>query len=89
MMHCSLIGRSKELSLSTLVDVTEIYVTKLPKTDNPLLLRTDFSDDRAWTALCDSVQAPSKEGFQARLDCISDSVYDGLAVEQLVAFFEG
>jgi len=60
-------------------------VKKLPKTDSSLLLRTDFSNDRAWAALCDSVREPSKEGFQATLDCISDPAYDGLMVEQLVA----
>jgi hypothetical protein len=60
-------------------------VKKLPKSDNSLLLRTDFSDDAAWTALCESVQEPNEEGFQARLDCISDPDYDGLTVEQLVA----
>jgi hypothetical protein len=85
LMHCSLIGCGKESGLPTLVNVTEIHVKKLPKTDNSLLLRTDFSDDGAWAALCDSVQEPSKEGFQARLHCISDRVYDGLTVEQLVA----
>ncbi|HMC88973.1 MAG TPA: hypothetical protein VKI17_05475 [Gemmataceae bacterium] len=58
---------------------------KLPKSNNSLLLRTDFSDDAAWSALCEAVQVPSQEGFQARVDCISDPVYDGLTVEQLVA----
>ena len=58
---------------------------KLPKSDNSLLLRTDFSDDAAWYALCDAVQAPSNEGFQARVDAISDPAYDGLTVERLVA----
>ena len=58
---------------------------KLPKTDNSLLLRTDFSDDAAWAALCEAVQEPSEEGFQAFVDCVSDPAYDGLTVEQLVA----
>jgi hypothetical protein len=62
----------------------EVRVKKLPKADNSLLLRTDFSDDAAWAALCDAVQVPSEEGFQARVDCISDPAYDGLTVEQLV-----
>ena len=62
---------------------------KLPKSDNSLLLRTDFSDDAAWAALCEAVQVPSEEGFQANLDCISDPAYDGLTLEQLVAGPEG
>lgn len=60
-------------------------MTKLPTTNNALLLRTDFSDHTAWAALCEAVQEPSEEGFQAYVDCISDPAYDGLAVEQLVA----
>lgn len=58
---------------------------KLPKSDNSLLLRTDFSDNKAWSSLCAAVQVPSDEGFLARLDCVSDRAYDGLTVEQLVA----
>ena len=57
----------------------------LPETENSLLLRTDFSDDAAWAALCDAAQAQSEEGFQARLECISDRAYDGLTIDQLVA----
>jgi hypothetical protein len=60
-------------------------VKKLPKSDNSLLLRTDFSDDAAWADLCEAVQLPSEEGFQARLNCISDPAYNGLTVAQLVA----
>ena len=58
---------------------------KLPKSDNSLLLRTDFTDEAAWTALCEAAQEESDEGFQARVDCISDLAYDGLTVKQLVA----
>ncbi len=58
---------------------------KLPKSDNSLLLRTDFSDDAAWTALCVALQVPSEEGFQARVDYISDPANDGLTAKQLVA----
>src|SRR5437588_9978593 len=61
----------------------EVRVKTLPKSDNSLLLRTDFSDDSAWAALCEAVQVPSEEGFQAHLDFISDPVYDGLTVDQL------
>ena len=57
----------------------------LPETENSLLLRTDFSDDAAWAALCDAAQAQSEEGFQARLECISDRAYDGLTIDQLAA----
>ncbi len=58
---------------------------KLPGTDNPLLLRTDFSDDATWVAVCEAAQTPGEEGFQAYVKCISDPSFDGLSVKQVVA----
>jgi hypothetical protein len=58
---------------------------KLPNTEHSLVLRTDFSDDAAWEALCAAIQEPSEEGFKAFVDCISDPAYAGLTVKQLVA----
>ena len=56
----------------------------LPRSDNSLLLRTDFSDDAAWSALCKAAQAPNEDGFEAHLDCISDPAYRELTIDQLV-----
>lgn len=57
----------------------------LPKTDNSLVLRTDFSDDAAWESICAAIQKPDqKYGFQAYVDFISDPEYDGLTIEQLL-----
>jgi hypothetical protein len=63
----------------------EARVRALPETDNSLLLRTDFSDHAAWAALCEAAQERSVEGFQARLECVSDTAYQGLTVEQVIA----
>ena len=60
-------------------------MVKWPDTDNPVLLRTDFSDDAVWAALCKDAQSQSDENFQANIDCVSNRSFDGLAVEQLVA----
>ena len=57
----------------------------LPNLNNSLLLRTDFSDDAAWVSLCEAVQHPNEQGFKAHVVCISDSAYEGLALEQLIA----
>src|SRR5690348_14973320 len=57
----------------------------LPESDKSLLLRTDFTDDAAWIALCEAAQAPGEDGFEARLDCISDPAFSGLTVDQLLA----
>lgn len=58
---------------------------KWPDGANPVLLRTDFSDDAAWAALCKAVRAPSDEGFQANVDCVSSRSFDGVPVEQVAA----
>lgn len=58
---------------------------QLPRSDNSLVLRTDFTDDAAWTAVCEAIQAASDEGFRARVDCLSDRAYEGLTVAQLTA----
>lgn len=62
---------------------------KWPDTGNPVLLRTDFSDDAAWASLCKATQSPSAEDFQAKIDCVSDRSFDGLAVKQVVSLTQG
>jgi len=44
----------------------------LPVTENALVLRTDFSNDAAWEALCEAIQQEGDEGFRAYVDCVSD-----------------
>jgi hypothetical protein len=60
-------------------------VKQLPETENALMLRTDFTDDDAWTALCEAVREPSEDGFVAYVDCVSDSAYSGMNLDQIVA----
>jgi hypothetical protein len=61
-----------------------IRMRKLRRTDKSLLIRTDFSDDAAWSALCSALQIPSEEGFLSLHECVSNQAYDGLTVDQLV-----
>lgn len=56
---------------------------KLPKTENSLVLRTDFSDDSAWKSVCAAIREPSAWGYRACVDCHSDPEYDGLTTKQL------
>jgi hypothetical protein len=64
--------------------VLGFLLRELPKTEEALVLRTDFSDDAAWEELCAAIQAPAG-GFRAYVECVSDREFDGLTVEQLVA----
>jgi hypothetical protein len=58
----------------------------LPQTVKPLLLRTSFSDDTAWQALCAAMRQPSTpDGFVANLEVLSDADFAGATVEQLIA----
>ena len=55
----------------------------LPVTEHALVLRADFSDDRAWTEICRRAQAPSGP-FQATVDCVSDPSFDRVQPDQLL-----
>jgi tetratricopeptide (TPR) repeat protein len=59
---------------------------QIPVTENSLALRTDFSDEAAWKALCKTIQEPDNEfGFEANVDFVNDSKFDGVTAEQLLA----
>ena len=52
--------------------------------DASLLIRTDFSDDAAWHALCDLVQQPNaSDGFQAAFVCVDDPSLATMSLAQL------
>lgn len=58
---------------------------RLPATPSALVLRTDFSDDAAWDAVCAASVAESPEGFSAALSFVSDPGFGGLTGEQVAA----
>lgn len=57
---------------------------QLPCTLEALVVRTDFSADRAWHALRASLHSPSSDGFTADLALVDDRRYEGLAPEQVI-----
>jgi hypothetical protein len=57
----------------------------LPKTDQALVLRTDFSHDEAWLKLCEAIKRPVGE-FQAHVECISDPDFDGITEDELASY---
>ncbi|WP_235010203.1 hypothetical protein [Mycobacterium sp. 3519A] len=61
-----------------------VMPVELPS-DLSLLIRTDFTDDNAWRAVCKAACAPDPEhGFRAFLTCIDDPELDGATVESLI-----
>lgn len=57
---------------------------QIPETENSLVLRTDFSNDAAWEAVCKAIQAPVGD-FQANVDCLSDAAFKGLSAKEVMA----
>ena len=55
---------------------------KIPSSEDPPVLRTDFSDDSAWASIRAAIKQPVGE-FRAYVDFVSDPEYDGLTAEQL------
>jgi hypothetical protein len=54
----------------------------IPETTHAAVIRTDFSDDAAWTAVCDQIRAPSGD-FMATVDCVSDRAFEGVTPTQV------
>ena len=56
----------------------------LPKTENPLVLRTDFSDQSAWERICRVVRKPYGK-FGASLEFVDDVGYEGMTTEHIMS----
>lgn len=54
----------------------------IPETENPLVLRTDFSDETAWKSLRKTLQDPDDK-FSPELEFVNDRAFDGLAATDL------
>jgi len=49
----------------------------------PVLVRTWFGDDGAWSALTEEVGTPSEDGFLANVTPVDDPAFEGLTAEAL------
>ena len=61
---------------------------KLPKTNNPLVVRTDFENQQAWKAVCKLIRAPVPapgDTFYAYVQFLEDVAFRGLGTEELLA----
>jgi hypothetical protein len=57
---------------------------QIPETENPLVLRTDFSDQAVWEAICKTIREPA-DGFYAYVEFVDEAEYAGLTKAQLLA----
>jgi len=56
----------------------------IPDSPNAMVLRTDFSDDAAWEAICQEISEPVGE-FRAYVDFLSDDSFKGLKPDKLLS----
>jgi len=58
---------------------------QIPETENPLVLRTDFSNQAAWERICAIIRKPvGVFGFRANVEFVDDVEFAGIAKDQLV-----
>lgn len=58
---------------------------RLPRVNDSLLVRTDFSDNRAWAEVCAEARRVSDDGLQAYLVPVSDRAYEGAPWQAVLA----
>ena len=57
----------------------------LPSTEDPLVIRTDFTDDAAWREIQRSIGAPvGDQGFLAHVTFVDDRAFDGADSDELL-----
>jgi hypothetical protein len=60
-------------------------VTTGPFVGGPHVVRTDFSDDDAWTAVEIQTFAVTSEGFQANMRVVDDRAFAGMSADHVIA----
>jgi hypothetical protein len=58
---------------------------QIPKTENALVLRTDFSNQAAWEEICETIREPVGDlHFLANVDFLDDREYADITKDQLM-----
>jgi len=58
---------------------------EIPESENPLIIRTDFSDDAAWQEILSALQQPEDSWFMFNMEVIEVPQLAGATAETLVA----
>jgi hypothetical protein len=66
------------------VDNASAPVKPLPSSDVPLVIRTDFSNQVAWAAVCERIRRPDSL-FRASVTFVEDPAFSGLTSDDLQA----
>ena len=57
---------------------------EIGRTEQAVVVRTDFSDEAGWLALRDEMLAESPEGWRAYVDTVDDPAFAGFAADQVM-----
>ena len=61
---------------------------QLPETENPLVIRTDFSNQEVWESICAAISHPVGDpDFLAHVEFLSDEGYKDIDKQQLLKLF--
>ena len=64
---------------------SRILMKQLPNTENALVLRTDFSDQAIWEAICAEIQRPvGIFRFRAHVEFVDNTEYQDITKQQLL-----
>src|ERR1041384_1671678 len=67
------------------VEKTNRFMKPIPETENPLVLRTDFSNQVIWQAICKRIQQPVDIfHFRANVGFLDDKEYTDMTKTQLL-----
>src|ERR1700730_6812291 len=67
-------------------------VQQLPKTNDPVVIRTDFDNQQAWETICKLIRAPVHEfgePYYAYVEFLDDTEFRNLSKEELLARVPG
>lgn len=56
-------------------------LARLLKSDNSLVIRTDFSNESAWKSICATIRRPDGKAF---VDFVDDRAFEGATEEELI-----
>lgn len=66
----------------------EQFLKQLPKSNSPLVVRTNFEDAKAWKAICKIIRAPVPavgDTFHAYVQFLDDTDFQNLSQDELLA----
>ena len=59
-------------------------MAEIGRTEQPVVVRTDFSDETGWLTLRDELLAESPEGWKANVNIVDDPGFDGCAADRVL-----